>query len=112
MVKMGKLTVGSLIHFFQTAALVIFYYTFSISLTFYNKWMMKVRLFINKHLLPKQINVYFPKKKLNLFETFRKYYVSGVQKNVWSKVERMWELLTVLFREKGEQNPEIEGVRG
>lgn len=41
MVKMGKLTVGSLIHFFQTAALVIFYYTFSISLTFYNKWMMK-----------------------------------------------------------------------
>eukprot|EP00795_Rhopilema_esculentum_P001472 gene1472-15904_t len=38
---MQQLTVNSLINFLRTSALVIFYYTFSISLTFYNKWMMK-----------------------------------------------------------------------
>ncbi len=42
---MNRLTFGSLVLFLRTAALVLFYYTFSISLTFYNKWMMKVDIF-------------------------------------------------------------------
>lgn len=39
---MKPLTFNSLVYFLRTSALVMFYYTFSISLTFYNKWMMKV----------------------------------------------------------------------
>eukprot|EP00112_Aurelia_sp_Birch-Aquarium-sp1_P002317 Seg1254.2 transcript_id=Seg1254.2/GoldUCD/mRNA.D3Y31 product="Solute carrier family 35 member C2" protein_id=Seg1254.2/GoldUCD/D3Y31 len=38
---MKKITVNSLVYFLRTSALVMFYYTFSISLTFYNKWMMR-----------------------------------------------------------------------